>query len=100
LTVAVLLVCDFEEVSGSQVPRVELFKGNCSPCRIELLLQKLLVFDGMGDFVALVAALFLIFAVLSRSCPADLFVLPAALLILFSEFIGLSPFFPFKANFG
>jgi hypothetical protein len=82
------------------VPRVELFKGDCGPRCVELLLQKLLVFDGVGDFVALVAALFLIFAVLRRICSAKFLVLPAALLILFSDFIGLGSFFPFKANFG
>jgi hypothetical protein len=43
---------------------------------------------------------FPILTLLSGMIAAEFFVLAAALLILFADFVGLSPFFPFKANFG
>jgi hypothetical protein len=66
----------------------------------ELLLEKALVFDGGSQVVLFLLATFAILTVLGSVFAAEFLVSPAALLVLFSDFVGLSPFFPFKAKFG
>ncbi|HEX4748561.1 MAG TPA: hypothetical protein VH302_03380, partial [Bryobacteraceae bacterium] len=46
------MITNYNTSQAAKLWRVELLKGYSSPCCVELMLQKLLVFDGVGDFVA------------------------------------------------
>jgi hypothetical protein len=47
-----VMITNYNTSQAAKLWRVELLKGYSSPCSPELMLPTLLVFDGVGDFVA------------------------------------------------